>query len=266
MVRLGRISYVNMAPVFHRLNVEVEEVSGVPTELNAMLLDGQHAARCQAIAQVGQRLIDGVARSMAKLSSGFRITRAADDAAGLIAHVDPRGAHVVGASLGAMVAQEVAVTRPDRIERLVLLADVDFAWAEQTAPAATIDARSFSFALAAGVHTELGRCVVESALSVVSVALQLARETLGGLGGTDTVVKTLASMLVTKIGQAPLARFSDTSFTALVPGLSAFGAITMFGLVVTGIMGVIRRWHASNCVRYKDEVDHLLALARSDKH
>jgi chorismate dehydratase len=40
-IRLGRISYVNMAPVFHRLNVEVEEVSGVPTELNAMLLDGQ---------------------------------------------------------------------------------------------------------------------------------------------------------------------------------------------------------------------------------
>ena len=40
-VRLGRISYVNMAPVFHRLNADVEEVQGVPTELNAMLLDGQ---------------------------------------------------------------------------------------------------------------------------------------------------------------------------------------------------------------------------------
>ncbi len=41
MIRLGRISYVNMAPVFHRLNAEVEEVQGVPTELNAMLLDGR---------------------------------------------------------------------------------------------------------------------------------------------------------------------------------------------------------------------------------
>jgi chorismate dehydratase len=41
MVRLGRISYVNMAPVFHRLNAEVEEIQGVPTELNRMLLDGQ---------------------------------------------------------------------------------------------------------------------------------------------------------------------------------------------------------------------------------
>ena len=41
MIRLGRISYVNMAPVFHRLNAEVEEVTGVPTELNRLLLDGE---------------------------------------------------------------------------------------------------------------------------------------------------------------------------------------------------------------------------------
>jgi chorismate dehydratase len=41
VIRLGRISYVNMAPVFHRLNADVEEVSGVPTELNRLLLDGE---------------------------------------------------------------------------------------------------------------------------------------------------------------------------------------------------------------------------------
>ena len=35
MLRLGRIAYVNMAPVFFRLDAEVEEVVGVPTELNA---------------------------------------------------------------------------------------------------------------------------------------------------------------------------------------------------------------------------------------
>jgi chorismate dehydratase len=39
--RLGRISYVNMAPVFHRLQAEVEEVVGVPTELNRLLLAGE---------------------------------------------------------------------------------------------------------------------------------------------------------------------------------------------------------------------------------
>ncbi len=41
MIRLGRISYLNMAPVFYGLETEVEEVVGVPTELNRMLLDGE---------------------------------------------------------------------------------------------------------------------------------------------------------------------------------------------------------------------------------
>jgi chorismate dehydratase len=39
-LRLGRISYVNMAPVFFRLDAEVDEVQGVPTALNEQLLDG----------------------------------------------------------------------------------------------------------------------------------------------------------------------------------------------------------------------------------
>ena len=41
MIRLGRISYVNMAPVFYRLAAEVDEVQGVPTELNRRLLAGE---------------------------------------------------------------------------------------------------------------------------------------------------------------------------------------------------------------------------------
>jgi len=40
VIRLGRISYVNMAPVFFRLQADVEEVPGVPTELNRKLLAG----------------------------------------------------------------------------------------------------------------------------------------------------------------------------------------------------------------------------------
>jgi chorismate dehydratase len=41
VIRLGRIGYVNMAPVFYRLDFEVEEVVGVPTELNRRLLAGE---------------------------------------------------------------------------------------------------------------------------------------------------------------------------------------------------------------------------------
>lgn len=47
-------------------------------------------------------------------------------------------------------------------------------------------------------------------------------------------------------------------------GLSAFGAITAFGIVVAGVMWIIQRWHASNCVKHKDEVEHLLEIARHD--
>jgi len=41
VIRLGRISYVNMAPVYYRLEAEVEEVTGVPTELARKLLAGE---------------------------------------------------------------------------------------------------------------------------------------------------------------------------------------------------------------------------------
>jgi chorismate dehydratase len=40
MIRIGRISYLNMAPIFYELRANVDEVTGVPTELNQALLDG----------------------------------------------------------------------------------------------------------------------------------------------------------------------------------------------------------------------------------
>jgi chorismate dehydratase len=41
VIRLGRISYVNMAPLFFALEADVDEIAGVPTELNARLLAGE---------------------------------------------------------------------------------------------------------------------------------------------------------------------------------------------------------------------------------
>jgi chorismate dehydratase len=41
VIRLGRIGYVNMAPVFFRLEADVEEVVGVPTALNRQLIAGE---------------------------------------------------------------------------------------------------------------------------------------------------------------------------------------------------------------------------------
>jgi MFS family permease len=47
-------------------------------------------------------------------------------------------------------------------------------------------------------------------------------------------------------------------------GLSAFGAITVFGVVVAGFMWVIKRWHERNCVEHSAEVEYLLDIARND--
>ncbi|MBP6251297.1 MAG: lysophospholipid transporter LplT [Rubrivivax sp.] len=49
-------------------------------------------------------------------------------------------------------------------------------------------------------------------------------------------------------------------------GLSAFGAIALFGLVVAGAMEAIRRWHRRNLVQHRAEVEHLLDIARTDGH
>jgi len=48
-------------------------------------------------------------------------------------------------------------------------------------------------------------------------------------------------------------------------GLHTFGAITGFGVMVVLVMWGIGRWHRSNCVRYRTEVEHLLEIARNDK-
>jgi len=47
-------------------------------------------------------------------------------------------------------------------------------------------------------------------------------------------------------------------------GLSAFGAITVFGVVVAGFMWWIKRWHERNCREHAAEVNHLLDIARND--
>jgi MFS transporter, LPLT family, lysophospholipid transporter len=49
-------------------------------------------------------------------------------------------------------------------------------------------------------------------------------------------------------------------------GMSAFGAITIFGLLVAMTMWLIARWHRRNVQQHADEVERLLGLARSDGH
>jgi MFS transporter, LPLT family, lysophospholipid transporter len=46
--------------------------------------------------------------------------------------------------------------------------------------------------------------------------------------------------------------------------LSAYLAITLFGVIVAGVMWLIKRWHASNEIKHRDELDRLIAIARND--
>ena len=47
-------------------------------------------------------------------------------------------------------------------------------------------------------------------------------------------------------------------------GVSAFIAISVFGVLVAACMWLIKRWHARNCREHGAELDHLLEIARND--
>jgi pimeloyl-ACP methyl ester carboxylesterase len=61
----------------------------------------------------------GVGRS-SRVEAGFTIADLAEDAAGLLDALEIESAHVVGISMGGMVAQELVLRHPERVRTLVL--------------------------------------------------------------------------------------------------------------------------------------------------
>ena len=103
---------------------------------------------------------------------------------------------------------------------------------------------------------------------------------LGGLGGylvvpMNALLQHRGHMLMGAGRSIAVQNFNEQAcilglggFYALMTGLgvSAYMAITAFGLLVAGTMYLIRRWHESNKVHHTAELDRLLAIAKSDKH
>jgi MFS transporter, LPLT family, lysophospholipid transporter len=72
--------------------------------------------------------------------------------------------------------------------------------------------------------------------------------------------------LVATVNWSDFAVVGKLGLSALKPEqLSAYLAITMFGLLIAGMMLLIKRWHASNLVHHSAELERLMNIARHDE-
>lgn len=63
--------------------------------------------------------VSGMGFLRRKATASYTLGDMADDAAGLLAEIAPDGAHVLGASMGSLIAQELAIRHPERVRSLL---------------------------------------------------------------------------------------------------------------------------------------------------
>jgi pimeloyl-ACP methyl ester carboxylesterase len=98
----------------------------------------------------------GVGRS-AKPSGAYTIHEMADDAVGLLDHLKVERAHVLGLSMGGMIAQELVLRHPERVRGLVLAATFP------EPDAATEEQRTVLFTQMGGTITDAGEMKIDFA-------------------------------------------------------------------------------------------------------
>ena len=251
MIRLGRISYVNMAPVYYRLQAEVEEVTGVPTELARRLLAGE--VDVAAIPSIE------FARHAAELEMLPRICVASDGAVDSI--------------------QLVSTIAPERLRRIavtpesatsVALAKVLFPQAEQVplgeeAPAKLLigDAALRSAFEDATPHYDLGRIWRErTGLPMVFAVWAYRRGT--GAGMAELEEALLSSVRAARAEPERLAEQASAAYGYPAGFLARYFEKLRYGFGPRERKGLITFYELAHAAGVLDRVPELAAGALSE--
>lgn len=199
--------------------------------------------------------IGGLARALVagpKVKSPYSLADMADDAAGLLDHLEIDRAHVIGVSMGGMISQELAIRHPERVATLTsIMSTTGGRWVGRTSPKLLPvflrsrrgigDPEETAIELArsvAGPHfresaaRELLRLQAERAGDAAAAAAGLARQTLAVLTARDRtadlgrlmlptlVVHGLLDRLVAPSGGAATARAIPGSRLVMYPDMA----------------------------------------------
>jgi 3-oxoadipate enol-lactonase len=153
----------------------------------------------------------------------YTVAEMSADAVQVLDEAGVERAHVVGTSLGGMVAQELALTYPDRVDRLVLACTTPGGSKAHPMPQTTVALLAEAVTLEPVVAL---RRFVENALAPTTLERR-----------PEVVERILEHRLAT--GQDPVAWAAQAAAGATFDAFDRLGALTARTLVVTGLDDVV---------------------------
>ena len=176
----------------------------------------------------------------------YSIKKMADDVVGLLDHLHIRAAHVLGLSMGGMIAQEVAISYPDRVLKLVL--GCTFACrlegsgqTEEYLEAARLDPKRVKLALASLANNNpVGRIFVIMWMRLMS------RSWAAGFEWQGAAIKDHDTRAKLHLIKSPTLVIAGTKDRVILPGSSAYLAARIAGARLAMIAGGSHSMSAEN--------------------